>query len=386
MVARAPRGGRVRVAHSSGPSAAPRPCPSPKDDQARLLERLGGPGGVTEQANSFDRRDVAQWIAADSPQPLRAETVAGLADRWLASDAVVALDPGTATPRSVHVAGTTLYTTPAMLALERRIGERYTAGLGSGCAVVPRELVAAAIARRPDLGPDQSALVLAITTSGHAAECAVGPAGTGKTYALEAAAWAWGQAGYRVIGAAVQGTAAEVLGRATGISSCTLASLLTRLDTALPGHGPIDERTVVLVDEASTIGNRDLDRLLGHAAQAGAAVRLLGDPAQHSAVAAGGAWRWLVDHHPDTVPRLHELRRQAGPALAEVRLALGGLPRRAHRRSDRAPRPRQPCRHRWNRRRAPRPTGRRLVRRPPPRRYRRETGLEHGRRAPRRTA
>ena len=75
-------------------------------------------------------------------------------------------------------------------------------------------------------------MVHAICGSGDRFQAVVGPAGTGKTAALEVAARAWEAAGYRVIGAAVNGTAAEVLARSTGIDARTVASLVTRLDTA----------------------------------------------------------------------------------------------------------------------------------------------------------
>ncbi|MGH9266994.1 MAG: AAA family ATPase, partial [Acidimicrobiales bacterium] len=81
-----------------------------------------------------------------------------------------------------------------------------------------------------------------------------------------------------MIGAAVKGEAARLLGESTGVHSETVAWWLTALAS---GHEHLDDRTVVLVDEASTLGTRDLAALLAHASRSGAAVRLLGDPAQH---------------------------------------------------------------------------------------------------------
>ena len=45
--------------------------------------------------------------------------------------------------------------------------------------------------------------------------------------------------------------------------------------------------TVLVIDEASTLADRDLDALMTMAIQAGASIRLIGDPAQHGAIAAG---------------------------------------------------------------------------------------------------
>ena len=50
-------------------------------------------------------------------------------------------------------------------------------------------------------------------------------------------------------------------------------------------------------------------------------MRAIGDPAQHSAVEAGGMWAQMVDQHPDRVPALTENRRQAAEETADLRLA-----------------------------------------------------------------
>ncbi|MBW3643523.1 MAG: relaxase domain-containing protein, partial [Actinobacteria bacterium] len=301
------------------------------EERQRLFADLGSAQGITELAATFDRRDVIQHVSAWARDRLSAREVSDLADEWLASPAVVPLQ----TPRRERsadvirradgkvisaVAGETLYTTPELLAVERQILERYNRGRHAGAGVVLSELVDAVLAERGTMGEDQAAMVRAMTTSGQRIQCALGPAGSGKTFALEAAVRAWEAGGYQVMGAAVGGTAAEVLERATGMRSTTVAALLTRLDTAeRPVLGP---RSVVVVDEASTLGNRDFARLSAHVERAAATLRLVGDPAQHSAVAAGGAWRHLVDRHPGDTPELTKLRRQKGPEMAEVRMAL----------------------------------------------------------------
>ena len=292
-----------------------------------LFVLLASPKGVTEQTTTFDRRDVIQYIAAWAGERLRASQITELADTWLASEIAIRLSPSPLEPtpadRRVHdrwLTGGVRYTTPEMLTLESWIIATFEHGRGRGAGVVDRRVVDAVLDSRSTIGDDQAAVVRAMTESGHVAQCVVGPAGTGKTFALEAAARAWEAAGFEVIGAAVGGTAAEVLGAATSIRSTTLASLLTRLDTAT---APVlSDRAVILVDEASTIGNRDLARLLRHAQSAHAAVRLIGDPAQHTSVSAGGAWRYLVERYPGDVPALTTSRRQSAADLEEVRRAL----------------------------------------------------------------
>jgi len=312
-------------------TAAPARLWTPHDTR-RLDAHLAGPHGVTEMVAIFDRRDVICAIVDHTGGRLSAAEVISHADRWLHTDAVIPL--ATTSHQRQEVIGhegkiglaadATYYTTPTMVALEQAISHAWTTGLDTGAAVVPDEVISRAIADWEHatglrLGDDQTAMVRAICGSGDRFQAVVGPAGTGKTAALEVAARAWEAAGYRVIGTAVNGTAAEVLARSTGIEARTVASLVTRLDTATTPV--IDNRTVVVVDEASTLGNRHHARLTHHITQTGAAMRAVGDPAQHRAVEAGGMWAELVRRYHDRTPALVENRRQASAEMADVRLA-----------------------------------------------------------------
>ena len=94
-----------------------------------------------------------------------------------------------------------------------------------------------------------------------------------------------------------------------------------------PQSFPLDVWTVLVVDEASTLSDRDLDALMGMAATTGASLRLVGDPAQHGAITAGGMFRVLCERHPQHTPELtttHRLQnshdRAAAQALREGRI------------------------------------------------------------------
>lgn len=306
------------------------PAPLTDVDRGALLAHLASAQGVTERSAVFDRRDVIQAAASWSGARLSASDILEITDAFLASETAIPLAPATNNEvirlRGGRVApaarGLTRYSTPAMLHAERQVLDAFAAGLDRGLGVVPADVIETAIAARPSLGTDQAVMVRAICSSGDQFQCVLGPAGSGKTFALDAARDAWQRAGYRVFGAADQGTAAEVLGRGTGIRAETLEYWLTVLDTHADPGSVFDARTVLLVDEASTAGTRSLARLFTHARRSGAIVRLVGDPAQHSAVSAGGAFRDLIHMYEQRTPELTELRRQAGPELAQLRLAL----------------------------------------------------------------
>jgi AAA domain/TrwC relaxase len=279
----------------------------PQDpDPEALYRALAAPEGICANLSIFNRADVLAALVDlpvhdgdGEPQPLLvpAARLESLADGFLASRHVVAL-----TPRR--------YATCEILAVQHRIVAHYRHGLHSGAALVPLSVIDRVLARQPELTDEQRDLVRAFCTSGHRIQCAVGRAGAGKTSAMAAACDAWQAAGWRVIGTAVKGEAARTLGAATGMPTETLAWYLAHDD---PHTAPLDARTVLIVDEASTISDRDLDRLGWLAAQTGTTLRLIGDPAQHGAVEAGGMFRVLCQRHLAHTPQLTVTHRVQDP-------------------------------------------------------------------------
>jgi len=301
------------------------------DDLFRSLLRVTG---ITENEARFDRRMVIQAIAEFSVDRLSGAAIEELADRFLALDPVVQLQGGRDTSRRdvirlrdgrvVKVPSTGYFTTRAHLALEQRAMSLYLDGRRANAGVVPVHVLDQVLAepRFARLTDEQRAFVTALTTSGHRIQGAVGRAGSGKTTSMEAAVAAWRAAGYQVLGSAVGGTQTVLLAEEATGNARTVASVLARyFDFDDPSL--ITERTVLLVDEASLLSTRDLALLERAVAERpGAVLRLIGDQEQHTSVAAGGFFRWLVEEHADDVPELRTVYRQQGDEQAEVRLAL----------------------------------------------------------------
>lgn len=133
----------------------------------------------------------------------------------------------------------------------------------------------------------------------------VGYAGTGKSAMLGVAREAWERADYKVHGVALSGIAAENLESGSGISSRTIASMEYQWEQ---GREQLSSRDVLVIDEAGMIGTRQMERVLSHAAQAGAKVVLVGDPQQLQAIEAGAAFRSLAERHGWA--EIGEIRRQ----------------------------------------------------------------------------
>jgi len=243
--------------------------------------------------------------------------------------------------------GSEIYTTQDLLDAEARLLD---AGRAVGGPSVSRLVAADVCARNlPGIGhplsADQAAAVQQIVTSGRVVDVLVGAAGTGKSTAMRGARQVWERehgAG-SVVGLAPSAAAAEVLAAVVGIPTENTAKWLTeasrnalrlaeldqlraKLNRASPSlrtramlqrartiTGEVERWSLragqlVIVDEASMAGTFELDALTEQARRAGAKVLLVGDWAQLSPVAAGGAFHLLATDRDDTA-QLHDVRR-----------------------------------------------------------------------------
>ncbi len=291
-------------------------------DAAALTRTLAGPAGLTARRSSFDRRAVIEAVCAAAPDGLQPRAVPGLTAAVLADERFVPTgSPGV-------LAGPT-WTTVELLTTEARVLERVDRHRHAGLAVCPADTVTATLADRPTLAGEQADMVRRLTGDGHGVSVVVGPAGTGKTYALDAARHAWTAAGVDLVGTALAARTARALEAGTGIPSATLDQLLA--DAKRPGpqlHPALPPGGVLVVDEAGMVGTRKLDRLLAAAERTRTKVVLVGDPRQLPEIEAGGVLGALARTRP--VIELAANRRQAETwerdALAELR---AGRPDRA---------------------------------------------------------
>jgi conjugative relaxase-like TrwC/TraI family protein len=251
-----------------------------------ILAELAGPQGLTEQASTFARHDVLDAVVKQLPVAASAEHLLAQAeqvtDRFLAERAVpVTRDRRLDEPR---------WSTPELLALEQRLLTSATQRRQTGCAQAPEPIVTGVLARHGSAGADQQAMVRDLCRAGDGVALVVGRAGTGKTWALGLAEEAFEQAGYQVLGCAPTGIATVSLGH----EGFTDVRTVDRLLVDLAGRRlALDDRTVLVVDEAGMVATRKLAALLQHAERAGAKVVLVGDDRQFSPVDAGGGFRAL---------------------------------------------------------------------------------------------
>jgi len=274
-------------------------------DELALGDRLAGPHGLTERANSFDERVVLQEFAAAAGQGATVDEIREQADRFTRRPDVLATELGE-------------FTTLDLVDCERRL---ITAAVGRAedvVGVLDSRTVARVIkaAGRP-LPDDQAAVVRAVASSGRGVEVVEALAGTGKTYTAGVLRGLYENAGYDVLGVAPTGRAARELTDQAGIPSRTLDRLLIDLDEL---GDSLPKRCVVVLDEAGMAATRSTALLLEAAERAGAKVIAIGDPGQLASVQAGG-WLRAVGRHLGAL-RLTEVMRQRDPGERRALAAL----------------------------------------------------------------
>jgi Ti-type conjugative transfer relaxase TraA len=140
------------------------------------------------------------------------------------------------------------------------------------------------------LSGDQVAAIHHMTNDGQL-KVVVGYAGAGKTTCLETAKKVWASSGYRVVGAAPTGRAAENL-EGSGIASKTLHKWEHEWKE---GREQLDRQSILVVDEAGMVDARRLHSLLKESEKTGFKVVLVGDPEQLSPIEAGCGLRTVMD-------------------------------------------------------------------------------------------
>lgn len=252
---------------------------------------------ITHQQSTFTRRDMAMFAHRHSDGIEQYNEVMGAMRN--APDLVELGQDGRGEDR---------FTTRDMIEAEQRLHRAAELMAEKERHEVSDRDREAALARAEQRGlvlSGEQAEALAHVTDGRNLGIVVGYAGTGKSAMLGVAREAWEAAGYEVRGVALSGIAAENLESGSGIASRTIASMEHGWKN---GRDMLTSRDVLVIDEAGMVGTRQLERVLSHAAEAGAKVVLVGDPQQLQSIEAGAAFRSIHERHGGA--EIGEVRRQ----------------------------------------------------------------------------
>jgi conjugative relaxase-like TrwC/TraI family protein len=293
-------------------------------DVKEAIERL------EDASATFGRTDIVEVLStfvASTDAPSMRARIEELASKVLSDRSVICLagplpaEPPKSLQRrdgmsSIERHGAVRFATNGTLHAEASILDAVTNGEGARVGIVAFSAARDAIGNS-GLGSDQRDAVRSLVTGGERVALLVGPAGAGKSRTLDTARTIWEHGSYNPIGLAPSAMAAGVLADEAGLRSETLAKFLKDQDS---GVTALDDRSVVILDEAGMARSDDLARLIAAVTRANAKVVLVGDSQQLGAVGPGGIFRTLVDNHGGN--ELETVRRfqRAWEAAASLRL------------------------------------------------------------------
>ena len=208
------------------------------------------------------------------------------------------------------------YTSTTMVDLEADLLEatERTAPAPATRASVERVVEDLASAGRA-LGEDQRRVVEHLALGDKAVMSAVGPAGAGKTTAMKALSDAARADGRTVVGVAPSAVAARALADSIDVPAMTAHRWLRRR-----GWETLNAGDMLIIDEAAMVDAHTLHDVVMHAVEAGASVRMVGDPHQLGAVEASGAFRLI--HEATAGVELETVWRFIDPDEAAASLVL----------------------------------------------------------------
>lgn len=222
----------------------------------------------------------------------------------------------TAIKQGSLVAADKRFTTQKALKREQAILAIERDGRGKVMAIVPVATVKLEL-ENSKLNPGQRAAVETILSTSNRFTGIQGDAGTGKTFtvntAVEMVAKAEAmleQQGWRTIALAPYGNQVKAL-KSEGLDAHTLASFINTKDKR------IDDKTLILLDEAGVVPARQMEQIMKIVERAGARMVMIGDTKQTEAIEDGKPFAQLQEAGMQ-LARITEVQRQKTPELKKA--------------------------------------------------------------------
>lgn len=242
---------------------------------------------ITREKSVFDERDIARVLHRYIDD---AGLFRDLMARMLQNPAILRLERECFL-LAAGVRVPSRYTTYELIWLEAAMANRAVWLSRRSSHGVAGQVLVATFERHDRLSEEQRSAIEHVTGSSRIA-AVVGRAGAGKTTMMKAAREAWEAAGYRVVGGALAGKAAEGLEKEAGIVSRTLSFWELRWEKE---RDRLDGKTVFVLDEAGMVSSRQMATFVKAVTEAGAKLVLVGDPDQLQPIEAGAAFRSIVE-------------------------------------------------------------------------------------------
>lgn len=147
-----------------------------------------------------------------------------------------------------------------------------------------------------------------------------GAAGTGKSYLLEAVNEVYKKNGFTIYGVALQTKTADNMQKDLNIQSSSIARFIVDVQK---GKIALNNKSIIILDEAGMVGSRDMLSLLKLAEKNHSTIRMVGDSYQLTAVSAGNAFAKIQEHLADNnQASLSKIMRQKSQEMREASIAF----------------------------------------------------------------
>ncbi|MBB3967247.1 Ti-type conjugative transfer relaxase TraA [Rhizobium metallidurans] len=244
---------------------------------------------ITREKSVFEERDVAKVLYRYIDD---ASLFQNLMARILQSPHTLRLDRERI-DLATGVRAAAKYTTRELIRVESQMANQ-AIWLSQRSSHAVKPAVLNGVFSRHDRLSDEQKTAIEYVAGPERIAAVIGRAGAGKTTMMKAAREAWEAAGYRVVGGALAGKAAEGLEKEAGMASRTLSAWALRWDQERD-RDRLDDKTVFVLDEAGMVSSRQMARFVEAVTTTGAKLVLIGDPEQLQPIEAGAAFRAISE-------------------------------------------------------------------------------------------
>ena len=287
------------------------------------LERV--PEELTEHEAVFRVPDVVEKAMNATAGVMNPEAARTAVRRVLRNDEVVELDmPTHSIEADAGLAHTRVFSTKEQIGMEEAVGRMAAEASADRRSSLDAARIEAKINRLTSEGyPLSGEQIAAIRYGAGPASGGLaiieGAAGSGKTTTLRPITDLYRESGYTVIATAVAWRTAVSLGNDC---ACPPYSVDKLLRLVARGALTLDERTVIVVDEAGMLSTRQAHHILEFAREHGCKVIAAGDTRQHQPIGAGPGLRLMREAAAGV--RVDQIRRQRAD-LEDILVHVHGL-------------------------------------------------------------
>lgn len=219
------------------------------------------------------------------------------------SKALVSLNPGVAL-------GKRRFSTKEILDRELKLETHLYESRKDDCRRISRDSIDRVLQTKAygHLSKEQRAAVCHVIETRGSIAALIGRPGSGKSSVMRPTKDIYESKGFHVLGAAPSAKAARSLHEGSGIESSTIHKLLIDIER---GSVKLDDKTVVILDEAGMVGTDNMLKIVQHVRRSSSRLIMVGDQQQLAPYDAGSPFRRAVEPRLLGAAELTENYRQA---------------------------------------------------------------------------